>query len=70
MKMGIHPSVIASPDLSGRGNPFSQYITGISPVIKDILKNFPKKEGFLKFMPYIVYIKEKKLLFQSFLSLS
>ncbi|GAI81727.1 unnamed protein product, partial [marine sediment metagenome] len=48
-------SVIASPDLSGRGNPFSQYITGISPVIKNISKFFPKKEGFLEFMWYSIF---------------
>ena len=68
MKMGIYLSVIAS-DHRERGNPFSQYITGISPVIKTILKYFLKKEGFLKFMPYIIYIREK-LLFLSILSLS
>ena len=52
-KAGIHPSVIASPDLSGRGNLYLQYTTGISPVIKNILKYFPQKEGFLEFI--IVY---------------
>jgi len=56
MKMGIHPSVIAS-DHRERGNPFSQYITGFLPVIKDILKYFPKKEGFLKLMAYSIYTK-------------
>ena len=51
--MGIHLSVIAGPDLSGRGNLYLQYTTGISPVIKNISKYFPKKEGFLEFI--IVY---------------
>jgi hypothetical protein len=35
--------VIASPDLLGRGNLYLQYLTGISPVIKNILKYFPQK---------------------------
>jgi len=53
-KAGIYPSVIANPDLSGCGNPFSQYITDIfTHYLKNILKYFPKKEGFLKFMWYI-----------------
>jgi len=56
--VGIHPSVIASPDLSGRGNPcLQQYQAEFINLPKNISKYFLKKEGFLEFI--IVYKNSK-----------
>jgi len=64
MEMGIYPSVIASPDLSGCGNPYSQYITGISPVIKKYFKIFPQKRRiFGIYVVYKIYKDKEDLIF-------